>query len=105
MIGNIAKVIFAVFLGLAFGLIGGGLQGALLGVVLNLIFREAMLAHNTVLISFFLSIIFGGLLGFVARLATNWLLGLTESPYSGAAIGAIVGLIIGPSFSGVAEAG
>ena len=61
VIGNILKVIAALIIGYLVGLLLGGILGILIGLIPSFFIREIVASNQSILMSFLLAAILGGL--------------------------------------------
>jgi len=94
MVGNIIKFLAALVIGCIVGWILGAALGSFLGAIPALFFYEIVAANQEILFSALMSLIMGGLLGFVAVQFINKFMGASEKPFLGIALGVIVGFVV-----------
>jgi CDP-diglyceride synthetase len=94
MIGNILKITVTLFISFLIGFIFGFIFGVFLGGIPTLFFREIINSNQAVLLSITLSLILGGLLGFLALQMANNIFDARDKPLFGVLIGIAVGFIV-----------
>ena len=94
MIGNLLKIIATLVLGLALGWIVGGMTGAFLGAVPGLFFRDIVSSNLAVAMSICLSLLLGGILGFLAIQISNRMFTANDKPLAGVVVGIVISLIV-----------
>jgi len=93
VLGNILKVIAALIIGCFAGLLCGGVLGILLGLIPSLLFPVIFYSGQAILMSIFLSVTLGALLGYLEVRVVNSVFDLDGKPLVGSFIGAIFGLL------------
>lgn len=94
MIGNILKITAILFIGYLIGLTFGSFFGIFLGAIPALFFREIINSNQPVLLSITLSLILGGLLGFLAMQICNKIFEASDKPLIGVLLGIAIGFIV-----------
>jgi len=94
MTGSIHKIIAILFISYLLGLTFGIIFGIFLGGFPTLFFKEIINSNQEVLVSITLSLILGGLLGFLAMQLANHVFAHSDNPLIGILLGFAVGLIV-----------
>lgn len=103
MIGNVLKIVATLIVGYLVGLLCGGALGILVGLLPSVFFQQIVHSDLSIVVSILLTVVLGGLLGYVEVLMFNRLANTHDKPLIGSGVGAVLGLLFGVFGFGVLD--
>jgi hypothetical protein len=91
---KISQILIASVSGYFIGSTFGMLAGAIFGAILGLFFREIVYSYQTILMSILFALALGGVLGWLAALATRRFYGVNIATTTGILLGTILGFLV-----------